>query len=106
MNDLTEDEIREAVELADGFRLDEMSIVLPSVKIRLFDDPVVGPMRLEKYWIDALAMQLARQARGKWDEWWHDHKSEWAILHRFDVSMNAGDSAGAIRAILKAKVLK
>jgi len=107
MNDLTEDEIREAVDLAEKWELNPSGLMAyhtfgPS-EYEFTSTEIADP---EQYMLDALAMQLARQAQEKWDEWWHDHKSEWAILHRFNVSMNVGDSAGAIRAILKAKVLR
>ena len=103
MTDLTEAEIREAVELAEGFDTEFGAsffiLGLGYLRINAGKDE-------RRLFFDALAMQLARQARDKRDEWWHDHKSEWVILHRFNVSMNAGDSVGAIRAILKAKVLR
>ncbi len=59
MND--RDYIRKAVELADGWEVGTKGVTLPNGRSRLFDDPLLGAMSLEQYWLDALAAQLVRQ---------------------------------------------
>ena len=114
MSDLTDDEKREAVDLADGWSLSGATtsstdwIETPSgqrLYIRAHSPEI----------FDALAMLLARQAREKWPHtWWEDDSGQWptgvrnAWLAATTVGnlLGEGDSAGAIRVILEARVLK
>ena len=56
-----EDYIKKGVELADGWSLWSNGISLPNGNLRLFIDPIIGTMKLEQYWLDALVAQLKRQ---------------------------------------------
>ena len=116
MTDLTEDELREAVELAEGWELSPSGLMAvhafgPS-EYEFTSTEIADP---EQYMLDALAMQLARQARDKWPStWWEDDGKPWptnvrdAWLAASAVSdlLGDGDSAGAIRAILKARAFR
>jgi len=112
MTDLTEDEIREAVRLAEGWEYSGEWLYTP------FDRCLIQkgePFVLCRPELDALAMQLARQARNKWPStWWEDDgkpwptnvRDAWLAVSAVGHLLGDGDSAGAIRAILESGVLK
>ena len=93
MND--EDYIKAAVELADGWRI----VARVYYRWPVTGDCLLMVNEMPKPHLDALAAQLARQARGKWEF----IGGSWFTL--FAVSINDGDSLEAIKTIVDSRIL-